>query len=656
MLFTCINFGYAGHKDSTALQKMLLDYPVDKKSKMAISNLDITTYDDLKEIEAQIEIAPDEAIKELDRIVKIAIKENLHGSVTFAYNLLGRAYKELHQPQLALHFMKLAEDSYGAGKLKKLIKVSTRYEIPAIYYLDLAEIYIQLGDYSKSIDHFIIYKGIEKNSAKIEEADYAIAQNLYALKEFEKAIELYEKILSIETKAGNYLQKQLCYSRLAACYISLGNTEKGLSYYNLSMPGANDANIIDQFSQFNENQKIVTDALRKQNLTSIELDIRNAALQFVDNGLENLKLAQAYYRDNNFSKTISSLDEYFKNISYNLIDLNEIAVINKVALELQKRNEPNKALVYLLRFNELSDTINNRLATLEQRSKMLGATGYQNILELEVLQKDVEMSENTIYHLMRESELKENLVGFQKILISLLSAVLLIGLAALIYIIRVSKQRRIANQQLALRSLRSQMNPHFIFNALNSVNSFISMSDEKSANKFLTEFSTLMRTVMENAEHDFISLSKELETIKIYIELEHFRFKDKFSYHLNIDEDLDEDAIVLPTMIIQPYVENAIWHGLRYLKASGELTIELSKEKNDLKIIIKDNGIGRAKSEELKTKNQKKNKSIALKNIGERIKLFNSLHKVNIKVTTDNLHEDGSGTVVTILIPQPKNG
>jgi len=273
-------------------------------------------------------------------------------------------------------------------------------------------------------------------------------------------------------------------------------------------------------------------------------------------------------------------------------------------------------------------------------------------MKLENLQKDREIARVTIDHLVQKDLLKEEVVNSQKYIIYLLVFFILIGLGTVFYILRVSRQRRIANQQLALRSLRSQMNPHFIFNALNSVNSFISVSDERSANQFLSEFSKLMRAVMENSENDFIPLHKELEIIKIYLELEHFRFKDKFNYQLNIDPNLEDDSIEIPPMLLQPYIENAIWHGLRYKEKEGELIVSLTAIKNGLQVVIQDNGIGRKASQKVKTKNQLKTKSTALRNIGERIKIFNSLHKIKIEVTTTDLHENGSGTVVTLQIPQ----
>lgn len=644
------------------------------------NELEQVTLKKLQTIEQSIKSNPEEAIKKLDGIIRYTINQNLNQSMSFAYLLMGRAYKELRQPEIALHFIQLAEENYLKPS-KRLKDVKDGYYkvdvksgwadkesisadglgnsngIPLIgrpidHYLDLAEIYVQLGNYQLANKNFELYK-IEQNEApEIRRIDYLIAQNLYAMEEFKKAISVYEKLLSIEKEVGNEVNESLCYSRLAACYISLGETEKGLTFYKLSTQGLSEE---QKVLNYRDNSIIISKALRKQNKFAEEATIRNEALSVVNDGLEHLRLAQTYHQAGDLNKAETSLDNYFQSISYDLLDKSEITVIKEVALYLKGRKN-EKALQYILHYEALSDTIENRLMVLTSRAQQIGALGGQNVLQLEILRKDKQMSENTINHLMREGELKEDIVGFQKTMIYLLCGVILLGVVALIYIIRVSGQRRVANQQLALRSLRSQMNPHFIFNALNSVNSFISMSDERSANRFLSEFSTLMRTVMENSEHDFISLTKELEIVKIYMELEHFRFQDKFSFQLTIDEEIDEEVYVLPPMLIQPYIENAIWHGLRYKESKGELKVSFGEEQGQLKVVIQDNGIGRKKSQEIKTKNQKKNKSTALKNIGERVQLFNSLHRVKVEVTIRDLEADGSGTVVSILIPQPKHG
>ena len=163
-----------------------------------------------------------------------------------------------------------------------------------------------------------------------------------------------------------------------------------------------------------------------------------------------------------------------------------------------------------------------------------------------------------------------------------------------------------ANNLLALKSMRSQMNPHFIFNALNSVNSFIAVNDERNANRYLSEFSVLMRSVLENSDEDFIPFSKEIELIELYVKLEHNRFKEKFDYSITIDEAIDLDEYTIPPMLLQPYIENAIWHGLRYKDGKGTLEIVIGvRDDTSLVVTIRDNGVGRKRSQELKNQLKK---------------------------------------------------
>jgi LytS/YehU family sensor histidine kinase len=196
------------------------------------------------------------------------------------------------------------------------------------------------------------------------------------------------------------------------------------------------------------------------------------------------------------------------------------------------------------------------------------------------------------------------------------------------------------------------MNPHFIYNALNSVNNYISKNDEKSANKYLSDFSKLMRSVMENSKHDFVTLQSEIEIITLYLKLEQSRFSDKFDYSFNISQIIETENYFVPPMLIQPFIENAIWHGLRYRNDKGFLNITIDKENHSLRVIIEDNGIGRKKSEELKTRNQKEHVSTGLRNIENRIKIINALYQDKMGITVEDLDKSSeTGTRATILIP-----
>jgi LytS/YehU family sensor histidine kinase len=198
------------------------------------------------------------------------------------------------------------------------------------------------------------------------------------------------------------------------------------------------------------------------------------------------------------------------------------------------------------------------------------------------------------------------------------------------------------------------MNPHFIFNSLNSVNQFIAQNKEIEANKYLSSYSSLMRNMMENSSKDFIPIQKEIEQLNKYLELEHLRFNDKFDYLVTIDSNIENENSLIPNMLIQPHIENAIWHGLRYKEEKGSLIVNMNLKSSFIEVTIEDNGIGVKRSQEIKTKNQRVHQSIGLTNIAERIKLLNDLYNLNISFTINNLTSE-SGTIVNIHIPYLTN-
>ena len=154
----------------------------------------------------------------------------------------------------------------------------------------------------------------------------------------------------------------------------------------------------------------------------------------------------------------------------------------------------------------------------------------------------------------------------QYVIYSLIGGFLLMSLLAY-FMFRTNKQQQLANNLLALKSMRSQMNPHFIFNALNSVNSFIAVNDERSANRYLSEFSTLNAFGFRKFLTKILfPLAKEVELLELYVKLEHNRFKEKFDYTISVSEEINLNEYAIPPMLLQPYIENAIWHGLRYRK------------------------------------------------------------------------------------------
>ncbi|MEP0479648.1 MAG: histidine kinase, partial [Nonlabens sp.] len=171
------------------------------------------------------------------------------------------------------------------------------------------------------------------------------------------------------------------------------------------------------------------------------------------------------------------------------------------------------------------------------------------------------------------------------------------------------------------------------------------------ANKYLADFSKLMRSVLENSELDFITLEKEIDLLGLYLKLEHERFKDKFDFKLDIDPAIKEAHLQVPPMLLQPIIENAVWHGLRYKKEKGFLNVAFAKAENGIKVTITDNGIGREQSKAIKTDHQKKRDSKGLGNIKNRVALLNELHdcKIDIEVSDAGLSPDVGTTVIVSI-------
>jgi LytS/YehU family sensor histidine kinase len=233
--------------------------------------------------------------------------------------------------------------------------------------------------------------------------------------------------------------------------------------------------------------------------------------------------------------------------------------------------------------------------------------------------------------------------------------ILLVAGTILVIYIRQTNLKALQKQdELKLESLRGQMNPHFIFNSLNSINYFISKNDKLSANHYIADFARLIRSILTNLSNDYIPLEKELESIQDYLNLEHLRFGDKFNYSLKFDQIKELQAITVFPGMVQPFIENAIWHGVRGLEyRMGLIRIEFSyKEPSVVQCVVEDDGIGRKQSELYKNQfSGKKSQGIGI--VLERLKIINGIRNANLQVKIEDLYPDQneSGTKVTIDIP-----
>jgi len=206
-----------------------------------------------------------------------------------------------------------------------------------------------------------------------------------------------------------------------------------------------------------------------------------------------------------------------------------------------------------------------------------------------------------------------------------------------------------------IKALRSQMNPHFIFNCLNSLNLFILENHIDAASDYLQRFSKLIRLVLENSRLERIPLKNELETIQLYMNLEAMRFKEKLKFHISVDDDIETEMITVPPLLFQPFIENSIWHGLMHKIDGGTIHLKISQPNEKiLQAEIIDDGIGRAAATEMKSKSTMLHKSFGMKVTKERIAAINEIYNMHADVEVFDLfdaHKNATGTKVVIQIP-----
>jgi len=389
-------------------------------------------------------------------------------------------------------------------------------------------------------------------------------------------------------------------------------------------------------------------------------------LGIVNSKLENYQEAESY-----FDKSEQM------NKSYENLQLYAMTLTAKGDMMLRKSN-PSKALIYYLESqklaedNKLVNIIINNLKGMSDAYRMLA--DYKNSLlcfEKYAILKDSLLTESKYREIMElqtmyETEKKEKLIirkdeqiRQQIYIFSLVSFLIISAMIILFFVYRtkeIRKRYKLENElnQSTQKALISQMNPHFIFNALNSVNLFILKNDKISSNLFLTNFTDLIRKVLDNSQFQFISLYDEMETLKAYMELEKARFANKFDYDITLN-NISLNDYFIPAMILQPFVENAIWHGFANIEGNGQIRIEVLKQDSaTLVISIEDNGIGRDQAEKNKTENGKTRKSYGTKLVENRLKLYNRLNKTDLRFEYQDLIDEtgmGTGTKVFLFLP-----
>jgi hypothetical protein len=297
-----------------------------------------------------------------------------------------------------------------------------------------------------------------------------------------------------------------------------------------------------------------------------------------------------------------------------------------------------------------------RVKALAQAEQLDGENKQRAV---DVLQSDKLLQTAKVKTLTQQNELTK-LRQRQTLLFSLLGIAAMLLTGVYLYFLY---QRRQAKMQLemltkeeqfsqtladeSLRALRSQMNPHFIFNSLNSINSVVVGNNIPLASDYLTKFSKLIRLILDNSTHQVIPLAKELETLRLYLLMEGIRFSGRFDYTISVDEELDAEHIKIPPTTLQPFVENAIVHGLMHVAHKGNIAIDVRYlTASSVQISIQDNGIGRQKSAALKSTTNK-HKSHGLEITTQRI---SKMHPQNVIRVLDLVDESLIATGTKVII------
>lgn len=566
-----------------------------------------------------------------------------------------------------------AQDYYGAA-LKIARELGDKKSI-AINLHDIGVCYDITGNPEKAVEYYkrAIKAASESGFKDMEMGSYSNIADLYATKQkYNEALDYYSHSLKLSGEINKPINRAYYFQKIGTIYSALGNHKKALEYGRISIDSfaklKNDEGLayclngqgklyIDA-GNYEEAIKQCSQALKvlarlkgtptKKLEADFYLTLGGAYFQFAKHSYGKIAANYLHLAASGFEKAVAidkaidfreSADFALKNLSEVYEALGEHAK----ALQVYKEYVVNKDSI--TNSEKLKEYTRHELAFEYSRQRdSLNYTGK--------LQKQ-EMAE---IKALAESKLK------QRSLYAVVAIVILLLIASYFFFRSRVQQLRFrselaqekAQQQikemgfesklndLTLASLKSQMNPHFIFNCLNSIKFYVEKNETDAASLYITKFSKLIRNILDSARSEKISLTTEIELIGLYLEMEAMRLKDKLNYKIEIAANIDGDFIEIPPLLIQPYVENAIWHGLMPKADGGNITIGISIENDSLLINIEDDGIGRENAEALKRKNKFNHTSHGSALNNERIAMFNARYKTNTRVVITDL-TDGAG-------------
>lgn len=456
---------------------------------------------------------------------------------------------------------------------------------------------------------------------------------------YDSALYYYRQALNYpEVNQSIKILKQEYKRRMAMVNLAIGRADTAIYY------------LTEAYESLSKEGYLMQSQLASLQLGELYLSMKktpkaNFYFQRSEELMEEQLKKNSFYRFDSLKYTVSFgweilaplSKKFIKEFIYN----NAVNFYNKMYLYQKTAGNKDAYLRYLEKYVTTKDTLNK----IERR---------REIVEVQT-KYETERKEEEIINLSQENELKEYRIKQSHVIQIGLVGVLLLGGAFVILFIRQNKLKEVQEKtKLQQQLFRSQMNPHFIFNSLGSIQSSIINEEPDKAVKYLSKFSKLMRSILDSSQEETISLKDELTTIENYLELQKVRFPRKFDYSIEVDEDIDEEQLFLPPMLAQPFIENAIEHGIKHKGSKGNIHIRLKLIEHKLIYEVEDDGIGRKKAQEIQLKQNNDHKSLATTITQERIKVLNKKTRQKINLSIIDLKDENgkpAGTKVTFDIP-----
>ncbi len=551
---------------------------------------------------------PDSCFFYLEKALPYARRGNEKIQLTKVYEIYLRAYEKTKKPNQVLRFALLALEASTKNDL---------YYSEAIYANKIGTIQQISSNPTEALRYFeyALKKSKQVKSNAIAAEIYTnMGNTLRTMKRYQEALQNHLKAEEIYKQKQNEYGLGVIYTNKGLLYNATLNYEMAISQFQLAL------NYLSERYQPTE----LSNTLHHMGVSFLLSNRLSEALPILNRALR-LRLK---------SKNARKYETY--------------AILSEVHSKLENFN---KAYEYLSIYQRHKDSIftSQTNETLAQLSAEYRAEQNFKKIQEQNLKLEQKEKEKAIYNKELEvTELRNN----QKTYIIFGILVVVILVSALLF--AKNKQARLREQQkkaeLNQSLLRSQMNPHFIFNSMSVIQSYIYDNDTKNSSKFLINFSKLMRLILENSPKEFIPIRIEKEILEKYLIAQKLRFEERFNFSIEINQELIDSEALIPPMLTQPFIENAIEHGQLHKIENGTIVIKFVPFNNQLKIEIIDNGIGR--NQAIKNKLENKHKSMAMEITKERIDLLNSKYKSDgyMKVEDANSKET-KGTHVTLMIP-----